>query len=315
MLNIGGGVAVASLAPNAGDGAEKPPNEGAAAGAGEAADVPPNANGEFATGVVGAAKLNVDADAGGVGDATAPNPPKTGAGAGAEVAPKGFEAGGAPKPVAAGAGAPKLGAVELKLNEVEAAGEAVELAPNPPNAGADDGAGAGVVLAPKLKGELAGFAASATAGAGALLEEPKVNAELAAGFDASAGAPNVNEDFDVKDGAGAGAGLPKLNVGVEGVGVALVWAGAPKRLGVVVEAGAFTSDVAGVELVLPNENELVEPAGLSAAGAGVEETEANGFPAGSEDATAEGTTGAALAGGAVEKLKRFDFGGATLGWG
>jgi hypothetical protein len=230
MLNIGGGVAVASLAPNAGAGAAKPPKVGAAAGTAGAGAPPPNAKGELATGVVGAPKLKFELVAGGVGVATAPNPPKTGAGAGAAAAPKGFDAGAAPNPVEEGAGAPKLGAVEPKLNELAVAGEAVvELAPNPPNVGVDDGAEAGAALLPKLKG-VAGFAVSVVAGDAALVD-PNVNAELAAGFGASAEAPNEKEGF-VAGAGDAGAGFEKLNAGDDGVGVALACAGAPKRLGV-----------------------------------------------------------------------------------
>lgn len=66
-----------------------------------------------------------------------------------------------------------------------------------------------------------------------------------------------------------------------------------------------------MELVLPKEKALEVLAGLSVAGAVDGATDANGFPAGNDDATAGGITGAAVAAG-VEKLKRLVFGGATL---
>ena len=143
---------MASLAPNAGDGAENPPKAGAAAGAAWAAGVPPKAKGAFATGVAGAPKLNVDADVGGVGVATDPKPPKAGAGDAAD-APKEVDAGGAPKPVAAGDGAPKLGAVAPKLNDVDGAADgAVDLvAPRRTGEG-------GVALVGPVEGKRAGLA-------------------------------------------------------------------------------------------------------------------------------------------------------------
>lgn len=55
MLNIGGGVAVASLAPNPGEGAEKPPNVGTA---GVATGVLPKANDVVEGAAEGAPKLN-----------------------------------------------------------------------------------------------------------------------------------------------------------------------------------------------------------------------------------------------------------------
>lgn len=60
MLNIGGGVAVASLAPKPGDGAGNPPNVGAA---GVVAGVPPKAKDVVDGAAEGAPKLNVDAAA------------------------------------------------------------------------------------------------------------------------------------------------------------------------------------------------------------------------------------------------------------
>lgn len=62
MLNIGGGVAVASRAPNAGEGAEKPPKVGAA---GAATGVLPNAKEVVDGAAEGAPKLNDGAAADG----------------------------------------------------------------------------------------------------------------------------------------------------------------------------------------------------------------------------------------------------------
>lgn len=280
ILNMGGGVAVASLAPNAGDGAENPPKAGAAAGAAWAAGVPPKAKGAFATGVAGAPKLNVDADVGGVGVATDPKPPKAGAGDAAD-APKEVDAGGAPKPVAAGDGAPKLGAVAPKLNDVDGAADGVvEPTPNPPNAGAGAAAGAGVALDPKLKGELAGFASVAEDGAlvdpnvkaevvagfgasgnaGALLVDPNVNVELAAGFSASdgvgAGDPNVNAELAAGFGAsaGVGAGDPNVNAELAAFGAAT---GAPKV------KDDLDADADGAGAGFPKLNVGVEGAGVA----------------------------------------------------
>lgn len=248
-----------------------------------------------------------------------PNPPKTGAvgvGVLAVFEPNMLVAGALPKPADAGAGAPKPDEDDPKLNVVEAgAGDGLAvLVPNPPKVGKGAGAragddAAGAVVAPKLNE--GGFAAGD--GAGALA--PNENDELVTGLGASAALPKENEGV-VEGTLAAGAGDPKLKDGAA-AGAGLACAGAPNRLvGVEMGAAGFASKGAGVG-VFPNENKLLlalASAGLSVvefALAEGEETAANGLPAGNEDATAGGITGAAV-GGAVEKLNNPAFGGATL---
>lgn len=136
MLKVGGGVAVASRAPNAGEAAPKPPKDATAGAAGEAAGAP-KANGALKLGVVGAAKLNPVFVAGGVGVAVElPKPPNTGAADAAGtvvfVDPNIAVAGAAPKPVAAGDEVPNAGAVEPKLKPVDVLGVGVPPDPKLP---------------------------------------------------------------------------------------------------------------------------------------------------------------------------------------
>lgn len=137
MLKLGGGVAVASRAPKAGEAAPNPPKDAAAGAAGAAAGAP-KAKGALKFGVAGAAgaaKLNPVFVAGGVGVAVElPNPPNAGVTEGAVVlvVPNIDVAGAAPKLVAAGDEVPNAGAVEPKLKPVDVLGVEVPPDPNPP---------------------------------------------------------------------------------------------------------------------------------------------------------------------------------------